>query len=65
MLVLSREKSGAVIVRCGEQVIRVVVVELRGNRVRLGFEADKAISIDREEVDNAKQREHEAGSKSS
>lgn len=37
----------------GGQVVRVVVVEFRGDKVRLGFEADKAVTIHRDEVAKA------------
>lgn len=48
MLILSRKKDQKIII--GDQKIVLTVVEIRGDRVRLGFEADKSIPIDREEV---------------
>ena len=47
MLVLSRKKGERVVI--GEN-INVIVVEVRGDRVRLGFEAPREIPIHRSEV---------------
>lgn len=53
MLVLSRKRGEAVIVGLG----KVTVVDIRGDKVRLGFEFDRSVRIDREEVDDAKRAE--------
>lgn len=47
MLVLSRKEQEAIIIG---RNIRIVVVEIRGERVQLGIEAPKEVRIDREEV---------------
>jgi len=47
MLVLSRKKGQRVVV--GNQV-EVVVLEVRGDRVKLGFEAPPEVPIHREEL---------------
>ena len=47
MLVLSRQRDESVLI--GDN-IRVRVVDIRGDKVRLGFEAPKEITIHREEV---------------
>lgn len=47
MLVLSRKPEEQVLV--GEN-IRVTVLKVRGNRVRLGFEAPPGVPITREEL---------------
>lgn len=47
MLVLSRKNNEAVVV--GNQVV-VTVVEIRGDRVKLGFTAPDNVTIYREEV---------------
>lgn len=50
MLVLSRLREEAVIISCGGERIRVAVVDIRGDKARLGFEADPRITINREEI---------------
>jgi carbon storage regulator len=56
MLVLSRKQDETIVIDNGRIVI--TVVELRGDKVRLGFQADKSISIHRSEVHDAIQREY-------
>ncbi len=56
MLVLSR-KEGEGIVFLGPG--RVVVCEIRGNKVRLGFEADPSVPVYRDEVAAAIARDGE------
>jgi len=53
MLVLSRKKNETVMV--GD--IPVTIVEIRGDKVRLGIEAPKEVPIDRLEIYHAKRRE--------
>ena len=48
MLVLSRKVGQSVVI--GEGTIKVTVLSIRGNTIRLGWEANGAIQIDREEV---------------
>ena len=50
MLLLSRKKGEAVIITLGDQRIRVLLVDIRGDKVRLGFNASKDIEIYREEI---------------
>ncbi|MHA2279809.1 MAG: carbon storage regulator [Promethearchaeota archaeon] len=52
MLVLSRQREESVIIGEGENAVRVRVVDIRGDKVRLGFEAPRSIQIHREEVYN-------------
>jgi carbon storage regulator len=47
MLVLSRDPQEAILI--GDN-IRIVVVSVRGQTVRLGIEADRSIRVDRQEV---------------
>lgn len=47
MLVFNRKEQESIII--GDN-IKVMVVEIRGNSVRIGIEAAKSISVDREEV---------------
>ncbi|MEW4570498.1 carbon storage regulator CsrA [Tautonia sp. JC769] len=50
MLVLSRKKNESIIIN---DHIVVTVVEIRGDKVRLGIEAPKDISVHRREVYDA------------
>ncbi len=47
MLVLSRGKDQSVMV--GDEV-KVTVVDIKGDKVRLGFEAPRGVAIHREEI---------------
>lgn len=47
MLVLSRKKNESVVI---DNHIVVTVIEIRGDKVRLGFEAPKSVPIHRQEV---------------
>jgi len=47
MLVLSRKKDESIIIN---DHIRVTVVEIRGDKVRLGIDAPKDVSVHRREV---------------
>jgi carbon storage regulator len=49
MLVLSRFKNEGIIINGN---VRVVVVDIRGEKVRLGIEADPSIPVHREEIQN-------------
>jgi carbon storage regulator len=53
MLVLSRKRNEKLVVRVPgvERPIVLTVVELRGDKVRLGYDADPAVKINREEID--------------
>ena len=54
MLVLSRQKDESIII--GDDV-EVTIVDVRGNKVRLGITAPKNISVHRREVYEAIQKE--------
>ncbi len=54
MLVLSRKKDEKIII--GDS-ITLMVVEIRGDKVRLGIEAPKEVAVHREEVYEAIKRE--------
>ena len=47
MLVLSRKKNESIVI--GDSIV-VTVVEIRGDRVRLGIEAPREIAVHRKEV---------------
>jgi carbon storage regulator len=57
MLVLSRKKSESIIINDN---ITIVVVELRGDKVRLGVEAPKEVPVHRREVYDAIRRDETA-----
>jgi carbon storage regulator len=50
MLVLSRKKNESIVIN---DDVTVVVVEIRGDKVRLGVEAPKEIGVHRREVYDA------------
>jgi len=54
MLVLSRQRDESIII--GDDIV-VTVVDIRGDKVRLGIDAPTAISVHRQEVYEAIQRE--------
>lgn len=56
MLILGRKKDEQVIISTSDGDIQVVVVEIRGDRIRLGFAAPEHIEIHREEVWQAIQK---------
>ena len=53
MLVLSRKKNESIIIN--DNVV-VTIVDIKGDRVRLGFEAPKEVTIHRREVFEAIKR---------
>ena len=58
MLVLSRKKNESIVIN---NDITLVVVEIRGDKVRLGVEAPKEVPVHRQEVLFAIQRCNDAG----
>ena len=57
MLVLSRKKNESIVIN---NDITIVVVDIRGDKVRLGVEAPKEVPVHRQEVFNAIQRNEDA-----
>ena len=57
MLVLSRKKNESIVIN---DDITIVVVEIRGDKVRLGVEADEKIPVHRREVYDAIHRDADA-----
>ena len=58
MLVLSRKKNESIVIN---DDITIMVVEIRGDKVRLGIEAPKTVPVHRREVFDAIHR-HESAS---
>jgi carbon storage regulator len=54
MLVLSRKKNESIVIN---DDITIVVVEIRGDKVRLGVEAPKEVPVHRREVYDAIKRD--------
>jgi carbon storage regulator len=54
LLVLTRKTGESLII--GDDVV-VTVVEIRGDKVRLGVEADPSVRVDREEIRKLRERE--------
>ena len=57
MLVLSRKKNESIVIN---NDITIVVVEIRGDKVRLGVEAPKEVPVHRREVYDAIRRSEQA-----
>jgi carbon storage regulator len=55
MLVLSRQRDESIVI--GENVV-VTIVDIRGDKVRLGIEAPSEIPVHRQEVYEAIQKEN-------
>lgn len=53
MLVLSRKKDERVVITCGDTQIEVMVIEIRGDKVKIGFEAPRNVAIHRQEIQQA------------
>ena len=57
MLVLSRKKNESIVIN---DDITIVVVEIRGDKVRLGVEAPKEVPVHRREVYDAIKRSEQS-----
>jgi len=55
MLVLSRQKDESIIINDN---IEITIVDVRGDKVRLGITAPKTVSVHRKEVYEAIQKEN-------
>jgi carbon storage regulator len=62
MLVLSRHRDESIMI--GDDVV-VTIVDIRGDKVRLGIEAPQSIPVHRQEVYDAIQRENRRSSQTS
>ncbi|MGY8733749.1 MAG: carbon storage regulator CsrA [Pirellulales bacterium] len=60
MLVLSRKKNESIVINNN---ITIVVVDIRGDKVRLGVEAPKEIPVHRREVYDAIQNNEQSAKK--
>jgi carbon storage regulator len=55
MLVLSRKKNETIVIGSS---VSITVLEVRGDKVRLGILAPKEVTVDRKEVHDAKERQN-------
>jgi len=53
MLVLSRKKNERIMI--GDDII-LMVVEIRGDKIKIGIEAPASVAVDREEVRESKNK---------
>ncbi len=60
MLVLSRQSDETIII--GDN-IRVTIVEVRGDKVRIGIDAPRDVTVHRQEIYDAIRREAEPGAR--
>ncbi len=56
MLVLSRKRNESIVI--GDK-IKITIVEMRGDKVRIGIEAPEDVSVHRQEVYDAIQRDNQ------
>lgn len=57
MLVLSRHRDESIVIGDSGKEVYITIVEIRGDKVRLGVEAPAYVSVHRKEVYDAIQRE--------
>jgi carbon storage regulator len=60
MLVLSRKRNESIVI---DENIVITVVEIRGDKVRLGIQAPREVPIHRSEIHAAIQNEQQAASR--
>lgn len=61
MLVLARKTNQKIVIHENGRLIATInLVDMRGDKARIGFEAESCIAIDREEVYLAKTRKAES-----
>jgi carbon storage regulator len=50
MLVLTRKKNEKIVIGEGENQVTITVVDIRGDKIRIGVEAEKRVPVHRQEV---------------
>lgn len=60
MLVLSRKRDERIVI--ADNIV-ITIVEIRGDKVRLGIEAPREVSVHRQEIYNAVQADKSAAAK--
>ena len=62
MLILTRQKDQKIIVEVGGQRMTIVITDVRGDKVRVGFDAPPAFKILRQELYESVLHENESSS---
>ena len=57
MLVLSRKRNESIVIDTSDGPVEITVVDIRGDKVRLGCDAPRAVPVHRREVYDAINRE--------
>lgn len=52
MLILTRKIGESIVIGEGKEKVDITILNVRGNQIRVGINADKSISVHREEVFN-------------
>ena len=63
MLVLSRQRDESIMIGEGDKLVEVIIVDVRGDKVRLGITAPNDIPVHRREIYDAIQREKQENDK--
>ncbi len=63
MLVLTRRRNEKIIITVGDVQVTLTLVDIRMDKARIGIEAPKHVSIHREEIHRAIERERAAGAR--
>ena len=61
MLILTRKKNERVMIGDGDDLITIMVIDIRGDKVRLGITAPREVEVHREEVYYEIKRKREQG----
>ncbi len=59
MLILTRRIGEALIFTDGDTEIRMSILKVKGNQIRIGVEAPRNVTVDREEIHQRKLKEQE------
>jgi carbon storage regulator len=63
MLILTRQKNQKVIVEVGGQRMTICVADIRGDKIRLGFEAPESFKILRQELEDSVIQENQSSTR--
>ena len=60
MLVLSRKKDESIMIAFGDEEVEICVVDVRGDKVRLGINARRSVVVHRKEIYDAIKKDKQA-----